>query len=651
MKQHTQHTSLKNNVTATQQTTQQSTQQSTQQTTQQITPKITDQIGDQAADWYQVWSKFLAHHAKFQHDHMQSDTVAECLKQLAIALENGDSALDLSRDDRSIAKHALADLGAFCAEYQGQKIVNYPLVWDAPFLYMQRYWALEYQLAQDIKRLLAEPVATYEVTQFLGLFEGNVKQQQALQLGVNNRFAMISGGPGTGKTYTLSRIVAVLKKFDSSLRIAMAAPTGKAAQRMTEALNQAFSSPMLHQADLYHADFAQQSAQTLHRLLGLGYQRGPKYHAEQPLPYDVVVVDEASMLDLHLAQMLFAALPAQCRLILLGDADQLSSVDVGQVLADLMRVQALAPYQIKLTESQRFASNAQIGQFAQFIYHTHHNADPGALLKAWYEQVKPYPITVEDREHLTLQFAHEAQSSQNAAIDRVNYQILLDSYLTQHHQLNLIYDQLAAGYQDYVALLQDYQDRLISAPEQIDQELYAALSACFDRYRILVAIRGGALGLYSINREISQRIRSQVSPDSGEWYIGRAVMMVYNDPNLGLSNGDIGICIRENNAYAVYFASLGRCIAAARLPQSVQTAFALTIHKSQGSEFRHVAVVLDNAAQRLLSQELIYTAITRAKKMVTLYAPDTALAASLITPTTRVSGLTQQVERTLALDP
>lgn len=603
-----------------------------------------------ATDWYQVWSEFLAYNPKFQGDAMQPETVAECLKQLAAALEDGDSALDLSRDDSPIKKSALAELGNFCAPYQEQKIVNQPLVWDAPYLYLQRYWALEYRLAQNIVRLVRQPVSQYDVTQFLGLFEGNIKQQHALQLGVNHRFAMISGGPGTGKTYTLSRIVAVLKKFEPSLRIAMAAPTGKAAQRMTEALHQAFSSPMLHQADLHHADFEHQNAQTLHRLLGLGYQRGPKYHVEQPLPFDLVVVDEASMLDVQLAHMLFDALSPQCRLIMLGDADQLSSVDVGQVLADLMRVQALRPYQIKLTESRRFAADAQIGQFARFIYSDHVGQNDGdKVVNMWQNTVKPCQITADHRDHLTLQFADESGSARTAPIDRVNALRLQHAYSPNDPMLEAIYHQLAAGYGDYVAALHSYQHKIITQPERVTVADYAELSTCFDRYRILVAMRAGALGLHAINNAVSREIRQQVNDGGAEWYIGRAVMMVYNDPNLGLSNGDIGICIRENNAYAVYFASVGRCIAAARLPQSVQTAFALTIHKSQGSEFRHVAVVLDNAAERLLSQELIYTAITRAKKMVTLYAHDQALAASLIRQTTRISGLTQQVERLLAL--
>ena len=596
--------------------------------------------------WAVQWSRFMARRLGLhQHVHI---ALQDTLAQLALALEQGDSAIYLDTIPH--------ELEPFTGIPTGQGVVTRPFVWDAPYFYLQRYWALEYRLSQIICGLLRDPVEQIDTTPYQALFHDNVEQQQALNVGVNQHLAIITGGPGTGKTYLVTRIVAVLKKANPKLRIAMAAPTGKAAQRMAEALQRAFADPALQEAGLGHADFQQQQTQTLHRLLGLGHRHGPRYHAKHPLPYDVIVVDEASMLDLQLAYLLCAALTPQARLILLGDAQQLSSVEVGQVLADLLSVNALT--HVRLKQSRRFAAEAQIGRFAKFVYDHSYTADQ--VLDNWFEIVRPTLVTPQDEHIFTLHFQDELSlpkttsssrsierdQAQKTSVDQVNFMTLTP--YTQSNDIALVYRHLAQGYSDYINALKEYE---------LGRITLADLATQFDRYRVLVAIRTGKWGLNTINAAISDWVGQQLQQArQEEWFVGRAVMMTINDPFLGLANGDIGICVRmpstdpeQHHPLGVYFPSLGYCIATTRLPRSVETAFALTIHKSQGSEYRHVAVIINQDAQRLLSQELLYTALTRAKKMLTLYADESALAQSLTCATTRHSGLTQQIQRALTV--
>lgn len=582
--------------------------------------------------WYAKLASFLTESPFFNgHDDRGAQLLFE---KLGEAIEQGDSCLKLEQMP--------VDCMEIVQSYQANAVMHKPMVWDAPYLYLQRYWALEQQLAQSLQTLLAQPIALASHS-YDDLFEDQ-HQRDALKKGISLPFCMITGGPGTGKTFILTRIVAVLKAMHSDLRIAMAAPTGKASQRMQEALQAAFSDPALVEAGLYHPDFKQQQTQTLHRLLGMGNRQTPKYHQDNPLPYDVVVIDEASMLDLNMAKALFSAIAPPTRLLLLGDANQLSSVDVGYVLSDLQQVPQLKKYHQTLVKSRRFFDDAMIGRFAHYIYQgkaciatdpllfTAASKYHDFSLQQWQCIVQPQSI-----QHTNVDIDLSAEQ------DWVGYFPLSDDLLDT--QLETFYHQLAQGYNDYIKGLMAFQQNAINKVQLAD---------IFDRYRILVAMRHGKLGLTDINQIMTHHIKQRfnISQDA-EWYLGRPVMMTYNDYQLGLSNGDIGICWTEvhpqsgETTYQVYFPSLQRDVPAARLPQSIQTAYALTIHKSQGSEFRHTAVVLDHKAEQLLSKELLYTAITRAKKMVSIYADKRALEQSFNIRTQRQSGLQQQLERIL----
>ena len=568
---------------------------------------------------YPNWMDFLIR-PPFYHGENKEE-IKNILAQLCDALAQGDSCVEYT--------DCPVEMAEICHHFCGELPVQRPLVWDAPYLYLQRYWAMEYRLAQRVASMAKQPMKAVASTQFLHLLD-DFHQQQALIVGLNAAFAMITGGPGTGKTHVLARIVAVLKKLDPTLRIAMAAPTGKAAQRMQEALSRTFSDSKLLEAGLYHEELATQQTQTLHRLLGMGHQQVPRYHQKNPLPYDVVVVDEASMLDLNLAQALFAAIQPPTRLILLGDANQLSSVDVGYVLADLHCVPELAKYQVALVHSRRFSDDAQIGRFAKFIY-----AQEQPTFAAWQATILPH--TIQAGQDFTIALAEEEQEV-NLPKDWVGY-YSLPKVMTKMDIHNL-YQTLAKGFESYVTALSAY------AAGSIDKQ---QLSDAFDHYRILVVMRYFDLGLAQINQAMTTYLKDRLNiVHEGEWFYGRPIMITMNDYQLGLSNGDIGICLQnrdDENQYSVYFPSLNKDIAAARLPQSVQTAFAMTIHKSQGSEFRHTAVVLDARAEQLLSKELLYTAITRAKKMVSIYSSDDVLEKSMLIQTQRKSGLVQQIVR------
>lgn len=550
----------------------------------------------------------------------------DLIRQVFQALERGDSCIACSREDAQALQGLLADAGDPGAHPAELRIA--PFVLDAEQLYLYRYWALENQLAQSAAGLLRQPAAAVQLAEQHQALLEDPQQLQALRMAASQALSIITGGPGTGKTYTLARIIAVLNQAIPDIRIAMAAPTGKAAQRMKEALQNSFSDAKL--SNLVSAELQRLTPVTIHRLLGLGEDQRPRFHAGRRLPFDVIVVDEASMLDLNLAKMLFAAAPPHSRLILLGDANQLASVDAGAVLADLQQAPELAQNRVNLVTSRRFDGEKLIGRMAGFIQQNERQQD---VLQRFEQEIAPAG---------RLQALELTQEMP----DCIQLQYLPDSPQDPQIDWNGYYGQLMLGFQGYAAAVQDYL-----ASECAEQHEAAAVSV-FEDYRILAAVRHGRLGLTALNEQMEQRLLAATAQaKQGEWYAGRPVMMSYNDYQLGLSNGDIGICFKRRHEgrmqFSVYFPSLQKWVAAARLPKSIETAYALTIHKSQGSEFRHVAVVLEAHAAQLLSKELIYTAITRAKKAVSLLAAPSALAAAMTVRTARKSGLSAKISQQL----
>lgn len=564
--------------------------------------------------WLNMWSNYLAQ-APFSQS-AQTVSAAQILQQLIEASLQGESCIALD----PIQLEALGDL-AVSSEIATTQVA--PCVYDQQGLALYRYWNLEQRLAQQICRLKRQTIQQINTSDFQDLLS-DTHQQAALKMVLQQWFSLITGGPGTGKTYTLARIIAALNQIIPDIRIAMAAPTGKAAQRMQEALQNSFNDPKLLQSGLITDELRHQNTQTLHRLLGMGNRQIPSFNQKQPLPYDVIVVDEASMLDLSLATALFEAIPDGCRIILLGDANQLASVDVGSVLADLQQVESLTENRVQLKNSRRFSDEAKIGQLARFIQEQHSTEADSVLSRLEHEIVNAAPL-------------HAIRLNQEMLdLIQLEYLIAPQEVEIEPYQKKLMY-----GFQGYVDVLKRY----LKADEPED-EIQHVIHA-FDDYRILTAVRHGQLGLEQLNRFAEQWLNQQLKQITiGDWYVGRPVMMTYNDYQLGISNGDIGICFKHRSQpqqFEVFFPSLNKWIAAHRLPRTMQTAFALTIHKSQGSEFTHTAIVLDANAEKLLSQELIYTAVTRAKKVVSILADAKALQQALITRTVRRSGLVQKI--------
>ena len=550
-----------------------------------------------------AWYVALADHLSDLYTNTEESQKIQ-LKQLIIAVGQ---ALDEGHTCLLINQHSLKFdqlQHAAIVDEQHAKTQPAPLVRAGDYVYFYRQWQQENQLAEQLTRIL-KPVRPVSV-QFDDHETANPLQQQAIRLAGQHAFSLITGGPGTGKTYTLVKIVSALQQDQPDLRIALAAPTGKAAQRMQSVLDNAF-------AELGVASHHIQTAQTIHRLLGLGTRGKPRYHAQALLPYDLIVLDEGSMLDLALASLLFTAIGTGTRVIILGDADQLAAVDAGAVLADLQQTPALQQYQVHLTESKRFDATQGIGQLASAILQQN-----------------------------STQFWHAFEQSPQQ-LQHINPAQLSDTQL---------FDQLWQGFLPYVEALQAIRGQQKHSEADINH-----LFATFDRYRILSAMRAGRLGITRINQEMTKRLQ-QLQGQTGrhisqqEWFSGRPIMMNRNDYALQLSNGDIGLCLADQQGkWQVYFPHLNQAVASTRLPlQDISTAFALTIHKSQGSEFEHVAVVLDAAAKELLSRELLYTAVTRAKQQVVLWSDDEVAELALHNKALRDTGLGNQLQKMLEND-
>lgn len=448
----------------------------------------------------------------------------------------------------------------------------------------------------------------------------NEGQRQAIYHVANHAFTIITGGPGTGKTFTVAQIVLALyqnlnthKPFNQNheLNLALVAPTGKASQRMAESLQNALRD---------NQGINLPKPMTIHRLLGIGHGGMPRYHASNPLPYELIIVDEASMLGTELARHLLCAIKQGARIILLGDAHQLSAVDAGAVLSDLCHLPALLSSRIHLTISNRFHESSGVGRLAGLINDKNQiGANDLFGIIQYYEDLAFYDTT-----YLTHQISQTALSEfyKNLANDYFN-----TGFFAKTHDLKRNFKH--------------YDD------EQKKQAIIL-LNELFNRYRILTALHLGYCGDDNINAMIEHLHKDylKLRPSKSAWYHGRPVMILKNRYDLGLFNGDVGICLQNGhraNELSVYFMTENGSMKAIAIHllegDMVKTAYAMTTHKSQGSEFDKVAVVFGDDNERLLSKELIYTAVTRAKKQVAIYASQEVLLSTINTPTIRQTGL------------
>ncbi len=517
-----------------------------------------------------------------------------------------------------------------------------PLVLDGSRLYLRRYWDHQRRLADAIRArtapredldeaALADGLARLFVPSGQGAPAAPDWQRVAALMALRSRFCVISGGPGTGKTFTVVKILALiveqaLARGEAAPRMTLVAPTGKAAARMNESIRRQRDTLDCSE-DVSRAIPAE--ASTIHRALGVVRGRTTRFYrnASDPLDTDVVLVDESSMVDAALMARLVAAVPPHARLILLGDKNQLASVEAGAVLGEICAAglaqgysqglvascQALAgdtlPKDapradrpglgdciVHLSQSRRYASGSGIEALARAIDERRPEDALAVLADPRFGDVSLHP--------------HGPKGRPTAELAKV----------------------VTDGYRPYLELPPQ-----ASARERLE---------AFDRFRLLCAHRRGHLGVHGLNQLAQTVLRSERLLDpKGEVYPGRPVLVTRNDYGVRLFNGDVGLIVEDRaseghplRAFFLDTKNRERLLAPGRLPEH-QTVFAMTVHKSQGSEFDHVCLVLPAQVSPALTRELLYTAVTRAKTRVTVFGSAEVLRAGVAARVERASGL------------
>jgi len=526
------------------------------------------------------FARFLA--ARCRLTHGEKVRFEELVRELSAAMADGHSCLPVSAEDQWILeKTPLVSSGVLT-----------PLILVRDRLYLHRYFQYESHLAARLAGMAgishAVPQLRLLLDHCFGAEAETDYQKLAAEVAVTRSLCIISGGPGTGKTTTVVRIIGLLlQALGTELRIALAAPTGKAAMRLTESIGDSLAG-LAFPADIVAS--IPTAAATLHRLLGVRrHQPTFRHNRDNPLPWDVVVVDEASMVDLALMSKLVDALRPDARLLLLGDKDQLASVESGAVLSDCVR--SLPANTVELKKSYRF--DAAIKALATAI-----NSGDGE--GAW---------------QLLIGRIHD------------NISLLRNSYFS-------FIGEKYCGYMECI--------------RRCTPDGMAEVFRAFGAFRVLCAARHGARGVQGVNSMVENYLkRNGYDVSSDPWYAGRPVLVTANDYSLELFNGDIGICLPDpvDGRMKVWFesgdGSLRSC-----LPYRIsrcETAWALTVHKSQGSEFREVTVILPEEESRLLTRQLLYTAVTRAKECVQIVASKMIFVYAVQSDYPRSSGLAEML--------
>ncbi|MEI2699910.1 MAG: exodeoxyribonuclease V subunit alpha [Microthrixaceae bacterium] len=494
-----------------------------------------------------------------------------------------------------------------------------PLVWDGRRLYLHRLWQAEVRVAEALveRSSAAErpPVALSANEDALALVFGTDSEADPQHLAgrraLDGRLAVIVGGPGTGKTHTLARVLAAAHLSEPSTRAALCAPTGKAAARMTDAVQAAIAElggaqPVSSSTGLDGSTLERLGsleASTLHRLLGRTRQGTVEHDRNSPLPHDVVVVDETSMVDLPLMAQLLDALRPDARLVLVGDPDQLASVEAGTVLADLVapvpagEASVLAKRVVRLDRVHRFGEGSGIAAFADAV----RRGDADTALSTLGQEREDLRWVRPDDERSLAGLRHRAV------------------------------------------------DAAVSMVKSCRSGDVAAALALAKQTKVLAAVRMGACGLHEwsdlIESGVAELVRSLRS--EGRWALGRPLMVTRNDPVARVANGDTGV-VSELAGRRVLSVDTGAPtptpVPVARL-DSVESWWAMTIHKSQGSEFSTAIVSLPVHDSPVLTRELLYTGATRARDELVILASEESLRTAIARPAARASGLADRLLR------
>ena len=486
-------------------------------------------------------------------------------------------------------------------------------------LYLNRYWQYENRLVTQLLGRFREPLFWDESLLQAGLAQlfpqsagEEDLQRKATEMALRKRFCIISGGPGTGKTTIVIKILALLIQQDAGMRIAIVAPTGKAAARLQDSVlrgkDELTGIGLLSKEE---SALLPAEASTIHRLLG-SRKNSVYFHHDhlRPLPLDCLVVDEASMVDLALMSKLVDALPLQARLILVGDQNQLTAVEAGSVLTDLCeefpgKPQRLRESILHLQKSHRFDEQKGIGRLSREINRVNVNA-------AW-------NLLRQDQQELKCR--------------------RLPSPSLLHQRLR---EEVLPAFRAYLSFQKESLENLFDV---------------FRSFMVLSPLQRGPYGSQSLNRILEAFLREEkcISEDS-DWYPGRPLMILRNDYDLQLYNGDIGIVWQDpgQSQRMVYFekekggSSRGfRAVTPARLPEH-ETLFAMTVHKSQGSEFDKILLILPDSENEILTRELLYTGITRARNSLTLWTEEAVFKKTAQKRSKRSSGLQEKLRQAIS---
>jgi len=545
---------------------------------------------------------------------------------------------ELLKGENEIDPVVCPELNNWCKQLRKTGVVGNPgeykplILDDHSRLYLFRYWEYQEKLADSIRRRVSDTTVKSdicllkeELTRLFPLEQGKEInwQRVAAFTALIKKFCVISGGPGTGKTSIVTTILGLLLKQaePERLRIALIAPTGKAAAKLQEAIR---SMKMKLSCPDSIKQAIPEEASTIHRLLGT-IPNSPyfSHNAKNTLPVDVVVVDEASMVDIALMSKLIQALPLQARIILLGDKDQLASVEAGAVLGDICDTGTEHSF------SQGFCKDCK--EVTGYTIHTQQNMAPESGIRDCIIQLEKNYRFGSDSGIGAVSYAVNTGDGDRAIklMKSGVYGDITWKNLPQPKDLTqVIKATIMQGYGDYLRA---------SDPFKVFQ--------VFERFRILCAIREGPFGVAALNILVEQILREErlINPDR-RWYPGRPVLITRNDYNLRLFNGDMGIVLpdsSENGTLRVFFLATNgtfKKFHPFRLPEH-ETVYAMTVHKSQGSEFDKVLLLLPDRESPVLTRELIYTSITRAKENVEIWGNEHVFRTAVSRYIERTSGL------------
>jgi exodeoxyribonuclease V alpha subunit len=544
----------------------------------------------------------------------------------------------LSIDGPASGVFVCPELKAWHKVLESQSVVGSPgdyrplILDDRSRLYLYRYWEYEKRLADDLKRRTAGEIDEIYIQLlkdglsrlFAAVKKGETDWQKvAAYVSVTKRFCVISGGPGTGKSTLIAKILALNleQAGDREIRIALAAPTGKAAARLQEAIQNG-------RETLPVKDHVKEAiaigASTIHRLLGtIAGSPYFRHNAENPLPVDLVVIDEASMVDLALLSKLVQAVPADARLILLGDRDQLASVEAGAVLGDICNTGHVHGFSGEFCKKFEEITGDRIDTIPES------GSEPDmrdcvVQLEKSYRFGKDSGIGALSRAVNRGEGDIAMSLLRNGEHDDIKWKALPSSDVLA----SVLKETVIKGYKPYLKA---------EDPPKIFH--------LFEQFRILCALRKGPFGVSALNFLVEEVLKREklINPDR-PWYRGRPVLITRNDYNLELFNGDIGIILHDpasNHELRAFFMSADRALRKflpARLPEH-ETVYAMTVHKSQGSEFDRVLLLLPDRDVPVLTRELIYTGITRARQGVEVWGTDSVFLKGVGRRTLRASGL------------